>query len=148
MSQAIGKQVARGGVPSGLSVALALLPKCPLCAAAHASVLGGLGLGGAGTAAWMRGVAAAAVVLAVALLAWRAGTRRGYGPFALGCAGAVLVLADVFHLHPGPAAHADHAAASHSHWMLWMGIAAMVAASLWNAWPRRRVAGCPSAAHC
>lgn len=148
MSQAIGSRVARGGVPSGLSIVLALLPKCPLCAAAHASVLGSLGLGGAGTAVWMRGVAAAAVVLAVALLGWRAGTRRGYAPFGLGCAGAGLVLADVFHLHPGSAAHALHAAAEHSHWMLWIGIAAMVAASLWNAWPRRRPVGCPSAAHC
>ncbi len=140
----------RGGVPSGLSVALALLPKCPLCVAAHVSVVGGAGLGGAGTGTggWMRGMAVAAVLLAVALLGWRAGTRRGYGPFALGCVGAVLVLADVFHVHPGAEAHAHHAAAGHSPWMLWMGVAAMVAASAWNAWPRRGRPVCHATAHC
>lgn len=147
MSQLMGRHVVRGGVPSGLSIALALLPKCPLCIMAHASVVGGAGLG-AGTAAWMRVVAAGAMVLAVALLAWRAGTRRGYGPFALGCVGAVLVLADVFHLHPGAGAHAHHAAAAHSHGMLWMGIAVMVSASVWNAWPRRAAPACHAAAHC
>jgi hypothetical protein len=127
----------------GLPLLLALLPKCPLCVATHAAVLGGLGLGGAAGAAWMRGIAAAAVVTAVALLGWRAGRRRGYLPFALGCAGAALVLAEVSHAHP-----VQHAPAAHSHWMLWAGIATLVAASLWNAWPRRRSAACTAAAHC
>jgi hypothetical protein len=147
MSQAIRGQVVRGGVPSGLSIALALLPKCPLCVMAHASVVGGAGLG-AGTAAWMRVVAAGAMVLAVAMLCLGAGSRRGYGPFALGCVGAGLALADVFHLHPGDGAHAQHAAAGHSPWMLWTGIAVMVSASVWNAWPRRAAAACHATAHC
>jgi hypothetical protein len=145
MSQAIRGGMLRGGVPSGLSIALALLPKCPLCIAAHASVVGGTL--GAGTAGWMRGVAAGAVLLAVAMLAIGARSRRGYGPFGLGCAGAALVLMDVFHLHPGGDghAHAHAASASHSHWMLWMGIAAMVSASVWNAWPRRAAPACHAA---
>jgi hypothetical protein len=133
---------ARGGIPPGLSVVVALLPKCGLCAAAHASVLGAIGIGGAGRSAWTRGVAATAVLLAVGMMGWGAESRRGWAPFALGCAGAVLVLAGMIHAHP-----ATHAAGPPAHSTTWMGIVAMLAASLWNAWPRRAAAVCP-APHC
>ena len=127
----------------GMPLLLALLPKCPLCVATHAAVLGGLGLGGTAGAAWMRGIAVLAVLAAVALLGWRAGRRRGYLPLALGCTGAVLVLMEIVHAHS--AAH--HAPATHSHWMPWFGIGAMAAASVWNAWPRP-AAACPAGHRC
>lgn len=135
---------AAGRAPSiGLSVLVAVLPKCPICVAANATVLGSLGLAEAASAPWMRGLAAAAVVAAVGLLGWRAERRRGYRPFALGCAGGVLVLAELMHRHDPVRAH--HAA-PHPQWPVWTGIALLVAASLWNAWPRRARA-CPSAEH-
>ena len=126
---------------TAVSVLVAVLPKCPLCAAAHTALLGSMGLGGVASAPWMRWLAAALVVLAVGLLARGAHRRRGYGPFALGCAGGLVVIAELFHRHAPE--HAHHAAAAHPQWPVWMGIGALVAASLWNAWPRRASA-CPS----
>lgn len=118
----------------GLPVLVAVLPKCPVCVAANATLLGSLGMAEVAAAPWMRGAAAAAVVVAVGLLGWRAERRRGYRPFALGCAGGVLVLAELMHRHAP--AHAHHAA-PHAQWPVWIGIALLAAASLWNAWPRR-----------
>jgi mercuric ion transport protein len=117
----------------GLSLLVAVLPKCPVCVAAHATVLGSLGLAEAAAAPWVRGFGALAVAAAVGLLAWRAELRRGYRPFALGCVGGALVLAELLHRHP---AHAHHPV-PHAQWPVWAGIAILAAASLWNSWPRR-----------
>lgn len=134
------------GPPLGLSLVVAILPKCPVCFMAHASVAGSLGLGGVATGSWGRGATAAALGVALGLLAYRAPARRGYGPLALGCAAAALVAFELFHVHAPAAAHVGHGAASgepHAPLLAWAGVALLVAASLWNAWPRR---ASPSAA--
>lgn len=56
--------------------------------------------------------------------------RRGYGPFALGLMAAFAVLVGKFAVESNPA--------------MYGGIAALVAASAWNAWPLRTSGRCPA----
>lgn len=104
-------------------VGFALLPKlaCPACWPAYAGLLGTLGLGFLIGTAWLLPLTAVFLAVAVGALAYRAGERRGWRPFALGIAAAGLVLAGKFAL--------DSEAAMAG------GLALLVAASLWNTWP-------------
>jgi hypothetical protein len=69
------------------------------------------------------------LVATVAMLAYRANSRRGYGPFVAGLAAAILMLAgDVF---------------VESDLCIYGGVAILVAASVWNAWPKRDRAASP-----
>jgi len=114
-------------------IAFAFLPKlaCPACWPAYAGLLSSLGLGFLLDKIYLLPLTAAFLLLAVGALAFRARTRRGYGPLALGLAAAVVVLAGKF-------AFGSHAA-------MYGGIALLVAASVWNAWPvRGQDAGCPA----
>jgi hypothetical protein len=130
-----------GRLPSlGLSLVVAVLPKCSLCLMAHATLLGALGVA-AVPQAWPRPVVAVSLAAALGLLAYRAPLRRGYAPFAVACVGALLLLPELTHTHAMPAgAHAMHAAAEGAHHPLatWAGIAVLMAASVWNAWPSAR----------
>ncbi len=60
--------------------------------------------------------------LALVALGYRANRRRGYGPFALGLMAAVGLVVAKFALDSNVAVYG--------------AIAALVGASLWNAWPR------------
>lgn len=114
-------------------IAFALLPKlaCPACWPAYAGLLSSVGLGFLLDETYLFPLTAAFLLLAVGALAFRARTRRGYGPFVLGLAATVVVLAGKF-------AFGSNAA-------MYGGIAVLVAASVWNAWPvRGKDAGCPA----
>ena len=114
-------------------IAFALLPKltCPACWLAYAGLLSSVGLGFLLDETYLFPLTAAFLLLAVGALAFRARTRQGYGPFVLGLAAAVVVLAGKF-------AFGSNAA-------MYGGIAVLVAASVWNAWPvRSKDAGCPA----
>jgi len=115
-------------------IGAALLPKlaCPACWPAYAGLLGSLGLGFLLDEAWLLPLTAAFLALAVGALAFRAPGRRGYGPFALGLVASGAVLGGKFALE--------------SDWTMGAGIALLVAASLWNAWPRRSPVACPACA--
>jgi hypothetical protein len=63
------------------------------------------------------------LLLAVGALAFRAARRRGHCPFAVGLMAAVLVVVGKFALT--------------SDWMTYGGIGLLVAASIWNSWPKR-----------
>lgn len=121
------------------SVLVAILPKCPVCLAAHATVLGALGVVGPGAAAWVRPGVIVALAAALALLGFRARRRRGYGPLALGAAAAALIVAAAFHPHAGGAMaqHGMSADDPHASVAAWAGAALLMAASLWNAFPAR-----------
>jgi hypothetical protein len=134
------RRAGRGG-PLALSVAAAVLPKCPACLAANASVLGALGVLGPAGLAWLRPAAALVLAGALALLGWRARERRGFGPLLPGLAGAALLLPSLLR-HSPPPHNMEHV-----HAMAgvpdpgftpaaWAGMALLMAASLWNAWPR------------
>ncbi len=63
------------------------------------------------------------LVLTVGTLAYRAGKRRGYGPFLTGLLASILLLVGDFALESAAAVCG--------------GIAILIAASVWNAWPKR-----------
>lgn len=113
-------------------IAFSFLPKlvCPACWPAYAGLLSSLGLGFLLKREYLLPLTAAFLTIAVAALGFRARTRRGYGPFALGLAAAVVVVVGKF--------------VAESNLAMYGGIAALVAASLWNAWPLRTSVGCPA----
>lgn len=119
-----------GAIPA---IGAALLPKvaCPACWPAYAGVLSSFGVTFLMETRWLLPLTAGFLVLAVGTLAFRARRRRGYGPLGLGMLAAALVMVGKFAFDSDPA--------------MYVGIALLVAASLWNAWPKRRQeAACPA----
>ncbi|MBI4605763.1 MAG: hypothetical protein HY721_27670 [Planctomycetes bacterium] len=116
------------------SVGASVLPVgvCPACWPAYAGVLGALGLGFLLETRYV--LALSVVVMAVALgsLAYRARLRRGYGPLAVGTLGAVVVLIGKFVLSSGL--------------LLYGGVAALLAAAVWNVWPKGQASAGPCSA--
>jgi hypothetical protein len=106
----------------------ALLPKlsCPACWPAYAALLSSLGVGFVDYTPWLFPATALFLVITLALLAWR--PRRGYRPLALGLGASVAVLVGKFTFDSEAAVYA--------------GIAALAAASAWNAWPRKSAISC------
>jgi lipopolysaccharide export LptBFGC system permease protein LptF len=80
--------------------------------------------------AYLLPLTAIALMLAVAALGFRARRRRGYGPFAVGLLAAIVLVIGKFVFDLNLAVYG--------------GVAALVGASLWNAWPRSKT-GAPSA---
>jgi hypothetical protein len=70
------------------------------------------------------------LAIAVGALAFRAKRRRGYRPFMVGLAASAVVLIGKFNFESDVAMYA--------------GLAALVAASLWNSWPKRAETDCPT----
>lgn len=122
----------RSGLAILPGIAAALLPKvaCPACWPAYAGLLSALGLSFLMRSSWLLPLTAAFLVIASGSLAFRAGKRRGYGPFALGLVASPIVLLGKFVLESDAA--------------LYAGISLLVVASLWNSWPRRRAQVCPA----
>lgn len=114
-------------------IGAALLPKvaCPACWPAYAGFLSSAGLGFLIDTTWLLPLTAAFLVIAVSALASRARARRGYGPVGLGLVASAVVLLGKFALDSDAA--------------MFAGIGLLVAASLWNTWPRS-AAGCPACA--
>lgn len=125
-----------GGWRSSLAmvpgIGLAFLPKvaCPACWPAYAGVLTSLGLGFLMDTKWLLPLTAVFLFVAVGALGFRARRRRGYGPFFVGLAASTIVLAGKFGFESDPAMYA--------------GLGLLVAASIWNTWPRRAAPACPA----
>ena len=64
-----------------------------------------------------------APLMAVAALGFRAAGRRGYGPFLVGLVAALLLIVGKFVRESVP--------------LVYGGVALLVAASAWNAWPKK-----------
>ncbi len=119
---------ARGGWRSSAAVlpgiGVALLPKlvCPLCWPAYAGVLSATGLTFLMEDRWLLPISGLFLCAALVALAWRAKSRRGYGPLYLGAVAALVILVGKFGLD----------------WtgLMYLGIAALTGACAWNAWPR------------
>lgn len=113
-------------------IALAFLPKlaCPACWPAYAGLLSSLGLGFLVETKYLLPMTVVFLILALGALAFRARTRRGYGPFIAGVVAAIVVLVGKFQFDSDTA--------------MYGGIGLLVAASVWNAWPRRKESGCPA----
>ena len=107
------------------SAGAALLPVgvCPACWPAYAGILGSLGLGFLLESTYLLPVTIGFLGFALFSLAFRAKTRRGYGPLVLGIASVCFVLAFKFGYAFDP--------------LVYAGILGLVASSVWNVWPKR-----------
>ncbi len=115
------------------AIGTALMPKlvCPACWPAYAGLLSALGLGFIDYTPFLLPLTLVFLAVVLVTLTWRAQTRRGYAPLALGMAAAVIVLIGKFQFNSDIATYT--------------GIALLVGASLWNTWPHRNpTAPCPA----
>jgi len=125
-----------GGWRSSLAVipgiGLAFLPEvaCPACWPAYAGVLTSLGLGFLMDTRWLAPLTSVFLFVAVGALAFRARRRGAFGPFFLGLAASTVVVAGKFGFESDPAMYA--------------GLGGLIAASIWNTWPKRAAPACPA----
>lgn len=105
--------------------ALALKLACAACWPAFAALLGSAGVGFLVAPGQLVPFMLVFLALTLALLAYRARSRRGLAPFALGVGGAVIMMGGGFGIGSDVA--------------LFAGVALLVSASIWNAWPRKAV---------
>jgi len=122
----------RGGLVGALAVVpgigAALLPAvaCPACWPAYAGLLSSLGIGFVNYTPYLGPLMVLFLAIALVTLALQGRRRGSYGPLLLGTLGSAALLAGRFALASDPLTYA--------------GIVALVAASAWNAWPRRATA--------
>ena len=105
------------------SVVVALLPKltCPVCWPAYTALLSSAGIGFVNYTPYLLPTIATFLATTLWALAYRAKARRGYGPFWIGVAAALCIVAAKFILLSEPA--------------LYVGIGLLIGASVWNIWP-------------
>ena len=113
-------------------IGFALLPKvaCPACWPAYAGVLTSVGLGFLMDVRWLLPLTAVFLLAAVVALGFRARQRRGFGPLFVGLGASAIVLVGKFALESDGA--------------MYVGLGLLVAASIWNTWPRRATPPCPA----
>ncbi len=111
-------------------VGAAFLPKvvCPMCSPAYTALLSADGLPFLATARYLLPITLSFVTIAVGSLYVGAATRRGLAPFWLGIVGAAGLVSGKFWLGSTLA--------------IFLGIALLIAASIWNAIPKR--SSCPA----
>jgi len=107
----------------GIGAALLPIGTCPACWPAYAGLLGSLGLGFLLDVTYLLPLTVGLFALALFALAWRASTRRGYRPFVVGLLGSAIALTGKFVLLVDP--------------LVYVGVAGLLVASVWNGWPRR-----------
>ena len=110
----------------GVGASLLPLGVCAACWPAYAGLLGSVGLGFLLETTYLLPLVAALFVLALSSLAYRARSRRGYGPFGLGVVGSGIALVGKFAFSSDP--------------LLYVGLVLLLGASLWNSWPRKACA--------
>jgi hypothetical protein len=115
-------------------IGVSLLPKlmCPMCWPAYAGLVSAFGLGFLISTKYLLLLTVAFLALTTAALGFRASRRHGHGPLWLGLVAAAMILTGKFYFDAVQAAYA--------------GIGLLVAASVWNSWPRRAVISptCPA----
>lgn len=105
------------------SVAVGSLPACPMCWPVYAGLMSSVGLGFLLDAAYLIPLTTASLLVALAGLGYRAKVRRGYGPLFAGAIAASLLLVGKLSFDSDPA--------------MYLGVAILIAAATWNAWPKR-----------
>lgn len=116
------------------TVGAAFLPKlaCPACWPAYVGLFSSLGISFFDYTPFLLPLTAVFLLIAVAALAYRARQRRGYKPFLMGLLAGTILLIGKFHFDSDAA--------------MYTGLSLLVAASLWNTWPRSQSAdaSCPA----
>jgi mercuric ion transport protein len=109
-------------------IGVSLLPKlmCPACWPAYAGIVSALGLGFLISAKYLLPLTALFLALTAFALGFRASRRHGYGPLGVGLLAAAVILTGKFYFEAEQATYA--------------GVGLLVAASVWNSWPRRAAA--------
>ncbi len=107
------------GIPAA---ALVALPLCPACYPAYAGVLSALGLTALSNTAVQSVLTVLFLSAALGALLYKAQSRRGYGPFALGTAASVALSFSKFVMGSDPITYA--------------AVGVLVLAGVWNVWPR------------
>lgn len=107
----------------GVAAALLPLGLCPACWPAYAGLLGAVGLGVLFEDTYLFPLTTGCLMLALGSLAYRARGRRGHGPVVLGIMASAVIVGAKFALGSMP--------------ILYVGLAALIGASLWNAWPHQ-----------
>ncbi len=105
-------------------IGVSLLPKlmCPACWPAYAGIVSALGLGFLISAKYLLPLTVGFLAIAATALGYRTSRRHGYGPFGLGLIAAAVILVGKFYFDAPQATYA--------------GVALLIAASIWNSWPR------------
>jgi hypothetical protein len=105
---------------------IAMLPKlaCPACWPAYAGLLSSIGLGFLTDTTYLFPLTVGFLLVAVGTLGFRARNRHGFGPLATGRIAGLIVVVGKFYFESDPAMSG--------------GIALLIAASVWNTWPKRR----------
>ncbi|MCH7869000.1 MAG: MerC family mercury resistance protein [Myxococcales bacterium] len=111
------------GLPAS---ALAALPLCPTCYPAYAGILSALGLGVLEDVMIQTYITVLFLAVALGALLYRAKSRRGYGPFALGASATLVVLFAKLVMGSDP--------------IIYAGVGVLVIAGVWNVWPRANAA--------
>lgn len=96
---------------------------CPVCIAATAGILSSLGLGFLLESRYLLMLTAAFLTIALLTLGYGARARRGFWPLAVGAGSAIAIVLGKFELSSDP--------------VLYIGLAGLITAAVWNAWPKR-----------
>lgn len=102
----------------------AVLPKCPLCLMAYTGLLGAAGISPSLYQRWFLPLSIGFSAIALYMLARGARQRRGYSPLFLGFIAVAALLAGKFYF--------DHFLITYG------GASLLLAAFLWNSWPKRK----------
>lgn len=116
--------------PTFIASAVVALPvlTCPACWPLYAGLLSALGLGFVNYTPFLLPVTILLLIVSAIPLAWKAQQRRGYKPLLAGLAGIAVILSGKFWIEDPPVYYA--------------GIAILLAASIWNIWPKSGCSEC------
>ncbi len=109
-------------------IGVSLLPKliCPACWPAYAGIVSALGLGFLISSKYLLPLTVGFLAITALALGYHASRRHGYGPLWLGLVAAAVILTGKFYFDATQATYT--------------GVGILVAASVWNSWPRRAAA--------
>ena len=115
-----GWKAALAAIPG---IGIILLPKltCAACWPAYAAIMSSMGVGYFNYTEYLFPISIAALIVTLIALAYKANSRRGYGPFFLGLTASVIALLGKFHFESDPVFYAS--------------VSFLLVASLWNSWP-------------
>ncbi len=116
----------KAGLSSIPAVLIAMLPQvfCPACWPAYAGLLSSIGVGFVDYTPYLLPVTVILLVISMVTLAYKAKTRRGYGPLIIGTIGSLLIVVGKFVLDIDI--------------ILYLGAITLITGSMWNAWPKKK----------